>query len=185
MNLLDLVLIVVLLLHLVNGFGNGMLKMLFDIAGFAAVFVLALLSSRFLSGPVSGFFDTESVKSQYDIVDNLGVEIVPEQMPALVAGLLVFLFFFILLSLIFRLYSRSFGWANRIPVVGLFNRLGGGILGTLVGAFFVYIIIIVLSLIPLQMFADALENSLFVAHSGNYVDPYAVQLKNFLVKILV
>ncbi len=181
MNWLDLLLVIVILLHLVNGFSRGLVKMFFDIVGFIVVIVISLIGSRLLSGPLSNYIDPESVIAHHAVIQNFGIDIAPESTPQLIAGVIVFLVLFILLSVFFRLYAGGFRWINRIPVIGLLNRVLGSALGALVGAVFVYIIIAALSLIPLQLIADGLANSNLVVYADLYLSAYALELKRFLV----
>ena len=181
MNWLDLVLGAIILLHLVNGFGSGMFKILFDLVIFLVVFILALLGSRLMSGFFAQFIDPESIADQYEMMQALGVEVALEDAPRLIAGLIALLVLFVLLSLLFRLFSRGFHWINRIPVIGLFNRLGGSVMGAAIGAAFVYVIIVVMSLIPVQLFISALEDSEIVVYAEQYLSFYALELKNFLI----
>ncbi len=185
MNWLDLLLVIIILLHFVNGFSRGLVKMFFDIVGFIVVLVFSLLGSRLLSGPFSSYIDPESVIAHHAVIQNFGIDIAPENTPQLIAGVIVFLVLFILLTIFFRLYAGGFRWINRIPVIGLFNRIGGSVLGALVGAAFVYIIIAALYLIPLKLITDALANSSLVIYADLYLSNYALELKRFLVNFYV
>lgn len=182
MNWLDVLFIILLLLLTLNGFGNGLLRMLFDITGYMVVFIISLFCSRFLSGYVSGWFGIDSFAFQLSWNQYLGVDVAPEQMPNLFAGLIVFILLFVLLSFAFSLYSRKgFRWANRVPVIGLLNRAGGAVLGAGVGALIVYFIFIVLSIIPFDLFTGALDNSVLANYLEKNLDPYASEFRVFLV----
>ncbi len=181
MNWLDLLLVIIIMVHFVNGFSRGLVKMFFDIVGFIVVIVFSLLGSRLLSGPLSNYIDPDSVIAHHAVIQSFGIDIAPENTPQLIAGVIVFLVLFILLSIFFRVYAGGFRWINRIPVIGLLNRIGGGVLGALVGAVFVYIIISALSLIPLQLFKDGLTSSSLVVYADLYFSGYALELKRFLV----
>jgi len=181
LNWLDFGLGVIILLHIVNGFGSGMIKIFFDLAIFLVVFILSLVGSRILSGPIAQYIDQESIVEHYELMQALGLEVALEDAPRLIAGLVILLVLFILFSLVFRLFSRGFHWVNRIPVIGLFNRLGGSVMGAVIGAAFVYIIIVVITLLPLELFINAIENSEIAAYSEQYVSSYALELKKFLI----
>ena len=181
MNWLDFGMGIIILLHIVNGFGSGMIKILFDLAIFLVVFVLSLIGSRLLSGSIAQYIGQESIVEHYELMQTLGLEVALEEAPRLIAGLVILLVLFILFSLVFRLFSHGFHWVNRIPVIGLFNRLGGSVIGAVIGAAFAYIIIVVISLIPLELFINALEDSEIAAYAEQYVSSYALELKKFLI----
>lgn len=185
MNWLDFGLGVIILLHFVNGFGSGMIKILFDLAIFLVVFVLSLVGSRVLSASIARYIDQESLVEHYELMQGLGVEVALEDAPQLIAGLVIFIVLFIIFSLVFRLFSRGFSWINRIPVIGLVNRLGGGVMGAAIGAAFAYIIIVALSLISLEFFISALENSQLAGYAEQYASGYALELKRFFINFYI
>lgn len=174
----DIFLLVIFIYHLLSGFSRGLVKQLLDVLGIILVIVLSIWGSRNFSYVLVEYINPENIIPHHDLMVKLGVDVALEQAPQVIAGILTFLVLFILLSLVFKLFSGSFRWINRIPVIGLFNRIWGGILGAVVGLVFVYIIIASLSLIPLQFFIDALENSEVVFIADHYVTPYAEELKD-------
>ncbi len=177
MNWLDLFLLAVILLHLVGGYMRGFVKQIFDIFGFFLILLLALWGSRFFAERLAVHINPEDIVPHHELISALGFEAALEKVPLLVAGVLSFLALFLLLNLVFRLFSVGFRWVNRIPVVGLLNRVGGVILGALVGFFFVYIVLAAVSLIPLKLFMEALEASEVAFITGHYVTPAAGELK--------
>ncbi len=181
----DILLLIVFLLHVVNGFGRGLFKQLFDILGFFVIIILSLWGSRRFSEVLAGYINPEDISPHHQVIQDLGVEIAFEQAPQLIAGVITFLLLFLFLSLIFRFFSGGFRRVNRIPVIGFFNRLGGLLLGGLVGLIFVYIIIVAVSLIPMQFFMDALENSEIAFFADHYITPTAVELKNQLLDFYI
>jgi uncharacterized membrane protein required for colicin V production len=172
---------VIFLFHVVSGFSRGLAKQLFDIVGLVIVILISLWGSRMFSYVLAGYIDPENIASHHEVIQNLGIELALEQAPRLIAGVITFLILFLLLSLAFRLFSSGFRWVNRIPVVGFFNRIGGGVLGALLGAVFAYIIIAGLSLIPIQFFMNALEGSEIVFFTDHYLRPVAEELRSLVV----
>lgn len=170
---LDILLIVVFLLHFASGFVRGLVKQLFDIFGFFLIIIASLWGSRQFSYLLADYVNPEDIIPHHEVIESLGVELAFEAVPQLIAGILTFLALFLVLSLVFRFFSGGFKWVNRIPVIGFFNRVGGGVLGAVVGVVFVYIIIAALSLVPLQFFMDALENSEIVFITDHYLTPIA------------
>jgi len=173
MTWLDILLLIVFLLHFVSGFSRGMVKQLFDIFGFFLIIIASLWGSRQFSYILADYVNPEDIIPHHEVIESLGVELAFEAVPQLIAGVLTFLVLFLVLSVVFRLFSGGFRWVNRIPVIGFFNRVGGGVLGALVGVLFVYIIIAALSLLPLQFFMDALDNSEIVFITDHYLTPIA------------
>jgi len=181
MNWFDIFLLIVFILHVISGFGRGLFKQLLDIMGFFVIIILSLWGSRKFSEVLAGFIYPEDINLHHEVIQNLGVDVALKQAPQLIAGVITFLLLFLFLSLVFRFFSGGFRWVNRIPVIGFFNRLGGGVLGALVGLIFVYIIIIAVSLIPMQFFMDALKDSEVVFFADHYITPAAEELKNHLL----
>ncbi|MDW7739920.1 MAG: CvpA family protein [Bacillota bacterium] len=180
-NWLDIFLLIILALHLVNGLLRGLVKVLFDIIGFLVVILLSLWGSRLFSDKLAVYINPEDIIPHHELIQTLGLEVALERVPQLVAGIIAFLLLFLLLSLVFRLFSGGFRWVNRVPVIGFFNRIGGGLVGIAIGLAFVYIIIAALSFIPIQFFMDALDNSEVVFIANHYISPLAHEIKELVV----
>ncbi len=185
MNWLDIVLLVVLSLHVMNGFSRGLMKQLFDIIGFVVIIVLSFIGGRMFSESLARYINPEDIIPHHDVIRDLGLEVALEKAPQFIAAIIAFLVLFLFLSLVFRIFSGGFRWVNRIPVIGLFNRIGGAALGVVVGVVFVYIIIAAISLIPMQIFIDALAESEAVFISRQYLTPLAEQLKELVIKVFI
>lgn len=181
MNWLDILLLVILFLHLISGYSRGMVKQLFDILGFLVIILLSFWGSRLFSDRLAVLIDPEDIIPHHDLIQSLGLEVALEKAPQLIAGVVTFLLLLLALSLIFRLFSGGFRWINRVPVIGFLNRIGGLVLGALVGVVFVYIIITAVALIPLNLFMEALQNSEVVFFTDFYLTPLVEQLKEIAV----
>lgn len=177
MNWFDILLLVVFFLHLVSGYSRGLVKQLFDLIGFFVIILLSFWGSRLFSERLAVFIDPEDIIAHHDLIQSLGLEVAIEKAPQLIAGVITFLLLIIALSLIFRLFSGGFRWVNRVPVIGFFNRIGGAVLGALVGVVFVYIIITAAALIPLKPFMDALRTSEVAFFAEYYLSPLADRVK--------
>jgi len=180
MTWFDIFLVAVFFLHLISGLFRGFIKQLFDIFGFVLIIIVSLWGSRAFSYILADYINPEDIVPHHELIESLGIDVAFEAAPQLIAGVLTFLVLFLFLSLIFRLFSGGFRWVNRIPVIGFFNRVGGSVLGALVGAVFVYIIIAGVSLIPLQFFMDAVENSEVVFFADHYITPIAIELRDLI-----
>ncbi len=181
MNWLDILLVIVFFLHLASGFSRGMVKQLFDIFGFIVVIILSFWGGRLFSESLAEYINPENIIPHHELIENMGLEVALEQMPQFIGGVLAFLALFLILSIVFRLFSSGFRWINRIPVIGFFNRIGGAILGVIVGAVFVYIIVAVVSIIPLQFFMEAIENSEVAFITDHYFTPLFEKVKELAV----
>jgi len=181
MNWFDILLLVVFFLHLANGFFRGLVKQLFDLVGFFIVIILSFWGSRHFSGLLAAYINPEDIIPHHELIEGLGLEVAFEKAPQLIAAVIAFLVLFLVLSLFFRIISGGFRWVNKVPVIGFFNRIGGAILGALIGVAFIYIIIAGISLIPLQFFMEALEESEVVFITDHYLTPTAVRLQENLL----
>jgi uncharacterized membrane protein required for colicin V production len=181
MSWFDILLLVVLLLHIINGISRGLIKQLFDVFGFLVVIGLSFWGSRLFSDSLAGYINPEDIIPHHDVIQQLGVDLALEKAPQLVAGVIAFLALFLILSIAFRLFSSGFRWVNRVPVIGFLNRIGGAALGAAIGTLFVYIIIAAVSLIPLPLFAEALDNSEVVFVADHYLTPAAEGLKSLVI----
>ena len=177
MNWFDILLLVVFFLHLASGLARGMVKQLFDIFGFIVVILLSFWGSRLFSESLAEYINPENIIPHHELIEYLGLEVALEQVPQLIGGILAFLALFLILSIVFKLFSRGFRWINRIPVIGFFNRIGGGLLGAVVGVVFIYIMVAAVSLIPLQFFMDAIENSEVAFFTDHFFRPLVEDMK--------
>ncbi len=180
MNWLDLLLSVILFLHIISGYMRGLFKQLFDMFGFFIVIIVALWGSRYFSASLAEYINPEDIIPHHDLIQSIGLEVAFEKVPQFVAGILAFLILFLLLSVVFRLFSGGFRWVNRIPLIGFLNRIGGVFAGALVGSIFIYIIVAAVAMLPLQFFIDALNMSqvaLFVSHNFT---PFALEIKEMI-----
>jgi membrane protein required for colicin V production len=181
MNWFDFLLLGLIGLYTVSGFVRGAVKQLFSLFGFVIALLLAFIGSRLLSETVSQYLDPHSMISYHEALQFLGVEAAVERAAELVAGVLVFLVLFVVLSVLFRLLSGSFQWINKLPVVGLLNRIGGGLVGLIIGVSLCYVLISVASLAPVQLSVDAVSGSKLVAWAEETLPPVAEALKNQLM----
>ena len=185
MNWLDFLLLAILLLHLISGYVRGLVLQFFDIFGFLVVIILSFWGSRLFSGSLAVLIDPEDIIPHHDLIQQIGLEVALEKVPQIVAGIVTFLLLMLFLSLIFRLFSGGLRWVNRVPIIGFLNRIGGLLLGALVGLVFVYIIITALNMVPLRFFIDSLKASEVAFIMNYYISPFAGSLSRLLLEYLV
>lgn len=182
MTWFDITLLAVFILHVVNGLSRGLVRQLFDVFGFILVIIASFWGSRYFSESLAEYINPEDIIPHHEVIQRMGLDIALEKAPQFVAGMIAFLVLFLLLSIAYRLFSGGFRWVNRVPVIGFFNRVGGGLLGAAIGIVFVYVIIAVVALIPLQFFIDALQNSEVVFFVDHFLTPTAEELKDLAIE---
>ncbi len=185
MNWFDFVLLGIIILNAVNGLTRGLVKQLFSLFGFLIALVLAFLGSRMLSATVAGFLNPESMIPYQETLQLLGAEAVAERALELVAGLITFLALFVVLLVLIRLISGGFKWVNRLPVIGLFNRLGGALLGLVLGVVFAYLLLSSISLVPLPFTVAAVQGSHLARLAEAYLPLLTDSVQGLLVKFYV
>jgi hypothetical protein len=120
MNWFDVLLVVVFLFHLVSGYSRGMVKQLFDIMGFFLVVLLSFWGSRFFSEQLAVLINPEDIIPHHDLIQSLGLEIAMEKVPQLVAGVILFLIFLLVLSVVFLCINAS---SSSFSLIRLFACL--------------------------------------------------------------
>ncbi len=92
---------------------------------------------------------------------------VAESMAVLIINLLAFVIVLLLSKVIIRIVGNLLGIFTRLPIIKQFNRLGGSILGGLMGVLALYIISAVLILVspvePQSRLYKEIENSTFAS----------------------
>lgn len=166
MNWFDIAILVIVVLYLFSGISNGLIKQLFGMFGFIIILVLSFYGSRLLSGHVAKLIKSDKLVSYQEMAASIGIDAGIEAIVQLVAGVITFIVLFIVLQIVFRLLSRSFQFINRVPVIGLFNRIGGALLGLATGLVITFILVGVFSLLPVQFCSDALEGSFIADRVG-------------------
>lgn len=181
MNWFDYLLLGITAVYLVGGFVQGLIKQLFSLFGFLIILALAFAGSRVFSVYVAAYLDPGWLMPYQEAIARLGAEIPVERILNLVAGVLTFLVLFLILQVIFRLIGRGFKSINRIPVLGFFNRIGGAVIGLLIGLFSAYVLISIVSLVPLQFCVDAAGSSLIIPLVEQYLPPVTAGLKEIML----
>ncbi len=182
MNWFDLLLAGILVFYLASGFSRGLVKQLFSLFGFVIALVFAFVGSRFFSGPLARHLDPLSAISYHEALQFLGVEAAVERAAELMAGVLLFVVLFVVFSILFRLLSGSFKAINKLPVIGLVNRLGGALIGLVIGVALCYLLVSMAQLVPVPLCVEAVNGSQLVLWAGEYLPLVATSLKNWLVE---
>ncbi len=142
-NWLDLAIAVVLLIYIILGFRDGLIKQLLTLLGL----VISLVVAFYASGPVGTF-----ILDMFSPVRNADAG-------SLVGTVIAFIIIFVLLQFTVRFVAEKMRMVNYIPLIGIFNMIGGVIVGLLKAFIFLFIIVAVLSILPYEVMGDVVANS--------------------------
>ncbi len=185
MNWFDLLLLGIIIVYTISGFARGLVKQLFSLFGFIIAIALAFIGSRLLSGVVAGFIDPEKIISSQEVLLLLGLESTVERAVEFSAGILTFLALFIIFMIVFRFFSGGFKWVNKIPVVGAVNRLGGAVVGLVIGLAISYVALNVFTMLPLEFSVEAMQGSAVSFVISEYVPMFTEGFKDLLVRLFI
>ncbi len=184
MNWLDLLFLVIISLNLLGGYRQGLARWLIGLAGFLVSIPAALYGSRLLGGAIAGYIDPGLLMPLQETTNRLGFNITVDRTVSLVAGAIAFLVLFALIRILFSFLAGSFGAANRLPVVGLVNRLAGSALGLVKGLALVLLLMGLFFLLPVHCIAEATAGSTFVWLAERYLPCLVEGLKTLLISYL-
>lgn len=179
MNWFDLVLLFLLGFYTINGIAQGLLKQVVSLLGFFLALVIALWGSRVLAGMLAPYLPMEDVISAEGVLQVFGTEADLEAIALMVLSVFSFVFLFIVLQAVCRSLVKSFKMVNYLPLVGKINALGGGALGFLKGLLFVFILVSVLSLVPIDSVQAAVGGSELTALLEGQVSGIFQQLRGW------
>lgn len=172
MNWLDLVLLLVILLCVIKGFRYGLVRQAIRLVGFLLAFFLTLRWSSIFVYLIKEVIPLEPI-----------LERMLKEFPAaaLLADLIIqvigFIILFIIIGSIINILGSKLSIINRIPVVGFFNRVIGGLVGLIKGVIMVLLIIALLSIVPTPFWKNSLQDSAV----ANYVLIYL----NIFIDVLI
>lgn len=185
MNWFDYLLLGIAALYFLGGLIQGALKQIFNLCGFIIALVLAFLGSRHLSGYVAAYMKPDYFLPYEEVLQRIGMALTVEDIMGLAAGALTFLALLVVLLIVFRLLLHWLTAANKIPVIGFFNRLGGALLGLLIGLLIDFAIINAVSLLPLPFLNEALNNSVIAGYLVQHLPPAYSEFKKILINYLL
>lgn len=137
MNWFDLIIIIILLAHLIPGYQQGLIVQLAGLIGIGLGIYCAYLYS-----PILGF----EILKRWDF-------------NPVVIRALSFIAIMLFTSQLIVLIALGINKLFSLPVIGLFNRLAGAILGLIKGGVLVLIGITILQTIPLGLFSQIVKQS--------------------------
>lgn len=181
MNWFDLLLLAIGAVYIISGFIQGALKQLFSLFGFFIVLVLAFVGSPYLSGYATALLRPEYFITYEEALQNFGVSLPAEKIMPLAGAALAFLVLFIVLMILFRLLLRVLTAVNKIPVIGIFNRFGGALLGLLMAALFGLVLINIAAIVPISAVDEAVSGSLIAGYLKLYLPLLFTGIKGKLI----
>ncbi|HOJ84678.1 MAG TPA: CvpA family protein [Bacillota bacterium] len=185
MNWFDFLLIGIAAFYFIGGLIQGALKQIFNLFGFIIALALAFLGSRYLSGYCTAFLKPEYFMPYEEVLQRVGVTLTHQEMMDLAGGAITFLALLAVLLILFKLLLHWLTAANKIPVIGFFNRLGGALLGLLIGLLVNFAIINAVSLLPVPFLNDALDGSVIAGYLAQYLPPAFAACKKILIDFLL
>lgn len=183
MNWLDLLLLGILAFFVIAGLSRGLASQLIGLLGFFIAAVLAYFGSRYLSSTVAGYLNPDLFMPIQEAMELLKVDLTMDWVLNLVAGIITFVAFFFVLQLLLKVLAGSFRSLNRVPVLGLVNRLGGGVFGLLRGLVFILLLISIFSLLPVDILAEAVGGSRVAAAAEACLPAVTAGIKNLFLTL--
>ena len=181
MNWFDLLLLALGAVYGISGFIQGALKQLFSLFGFFIVLALAFLGSPYLSGYATCLLRPEYFITYEEALQNFGVSLPAEKIMPLAGAALAFLVLLIVLMILFRLLLRALTAVNKLPVIGIFTRLGGVLLGLLTAALLGLVLVNVAAVLPIAAVDEAVSGSRIAGYLNLYLPPL---FSGFKVKLI-
>ena len=132
-------------------------------------------------GAIAGYINPGHLMPLQEVSSRLGLDITADWMVGLAARVIAFLVLLILARILLSQLAGTFTVVNRLPVLGMVNRLSGVVLGTTRGLILILLLVGLLSLLPLAFIAGALSGSVIVDAAEQYLPFLMDNLKSLLI----
>lgn len=146
--LVSLIILLILVMGFRYGFKRGLLQTLLSVVGY----VLVLLLSLYLSGPL-GEFLTQYMPALDQDPGSTGT------FTLLFYRILAFWIIAILGGIILRIVTNTFTSITKLPVISQFNALAGGLAWLIIAYTVVFLGLLLLATSPTSQVQESLENS--------------------------
>jgi len=153
MNWLDLILAAIIVIYIAAGYSQGLVRQLLGLFSTLIALVAAFYGSKILSGYVVEYLNPGTFLPYLEATGQLGAGISMEQVLNTLAGIISFVMLFILFMILVRFILQGMRAVNKIPVIGVVNRLAGAGLGLLKGLIIIVILVSLAALIPVEAVA--------------------------------
>ncbi len=184
MNWLDFLLLALLILNLVSGYRQGLVRQLIGLIGFVAAIAVAVYGNGPLGEVIAGYIDPAHLMPLQEVSNSLGFGITADLAVNLAARVIAFLVLLVLTRILLGLLARTFTVINRLPVVGAVNRLAGLVLGLARGLIIVLLLVGLFSLLPVSFVSEAVAGSAFISITERYLPALVESLKSLFISYL-
>jgi uncharacterized membrane protein required for colicin V production len=181
MNWFDLLLIGLALVFMFSGYRQGLLKQFVSIFKLLIAAFLAYVGSRVLSGTLTGFLDPEALVSDHPIFDFFGLDATAERIINIAEGVVIFLVLFVIIWTLLTIFTGGLKAFNRLPLIGMVNRLAGLVLGMVKAFVLAWLLIGAFSLVPVDFTNRALAGSRIAAWIDYFTPAVLGSIRNLLV----
>lgn len=154
--MIDLLIIILFIAALVSGYRKGFLMQLLNLIGLLVAFFVAYtyykpLAEKFvLWVPYPAVTESTALKFASETLD---ISLTFYQ-------LLAFAVIFFVIKIALSIFFSIFNFIKNIPVLGIFNRFLGAILGFAQGYIMIFIILYVFALLPINKIQGYIESSI-------------------------
>ncbi|HOB86218.1 MAG TPA: CvpA family protein [Bacillota bacterium] len=181
MNWLDLILAAIIVIYIAAGYSQGLVRQLLGLFSTLIALVAAFYGSKILSGYVVEYLNPGTFLPYLEATGQLGAGISMEQVLNTLAGIISFVMLFILFMILMRFILQGMRAVNKIPVIGVVNRLAGAGLGLLKGLIIIVILVSLAALIPVEAVADAVAGSRICYWTELYLPVVTTGLRNYVM----
>ncbi|MBS3948121.1 MAG: CvpA family protein [Dethiobacter sp.] len=178
---LDVGLAVLVFYSAAAGWGRGLVRQFFDVAGVLAAYFVALNHSDFLLAWLGRYLPlTDWLPSWLDTPLPGGLVL-----GDVIASIISFVLLFLAVRLFFKALAGVLHGFFSLPLLGTFNGFGGLVLGSVKGIFLALVVVAILSLFPTPFWQRALEQSMAATSILYWLPIVYEQLAEVLLKVPV
>lgn len=153
--MITLILLVILVFGFFMGLKRGFILQLIHLVGFIVSFIVAKMYYQKLSANLSLWIPYPDLKA--DGAWAVFLNSMPLE-NAFYNGI-AFVAIFIVVKIVLQIIATMLDFVSRIPVLNMFNKFGGAILGFLEVYFIMFIVLFIGALIPIQFIQDKISTS--------------------------
>jgi len=156
--MLDIILLLVLLTGLFVGAKRGLIVQLIHMTGFIIALIVAYTYYKPLAEKFVLWIPYPTVGSNTSLsfaIDRLDLDQTFYQ-------LIAFALIFFAVKFALQLVASMFDFLSYLPVLGVFSKIAGAILGFIEFYILLFILLYVMALLPIAIFQSLIENSIIV-----------------------
>lgn len=153
-----MVLTTVIILILVGCFLNGRCRGLLMMVLYAATYLVSWLVAK-LAAPVVGRWLGNLLPNVSNGSSYSGQLLATVDLDHFFSNGIAFMLIFAIVAFLCHWLVRQLNWVRRLPVIGMLDRLAGGLLSLLIGYVIIFVILVVMQLWPAEWWQMQLANS--------------------------